>query len=80
MSNVYPSYTFEVVSYTPQSLIALNPLPDSLEHIILNLEQREFYIKDKVYKHGDQFTLYGMEAIRFKSLYVDNDTPILKLV
>lgn len=80
MSTIHPAYTFQVVSYTPQSLLSLRPYPDSLEHIILNLEKTEVYVKDKVYRHGDQFTLYGMEAIRFKELYVDSANPLLKIV
>ena len=78
-NTIFPAYTFEVVSYTPQTLLDLQPYPDSLEHLILNLQQREVYIKDKVYRHGDQFTVYGMEAIRFKQLFVDSENPILKI-
>lgn len=77
---IHPQYTFEVVTYTPESLVQLNPLPDSLEHLILNLQQTDVVIGNKKYRHGDRFTSYGMEALRFKDLYVDSANPVLKIV
>ena len=76
---IHPQYTFQVVTYTPQSLLQLNPLPDSLEHLILNLQQTDVFIGNKKYRHGDRFTAYGMEAIRLKQLYVESDNPVLKI-
>jgi len=78
--NLYPTYEFEVVTYTPESLVSLAPYPDSLEHLILNFESQEVIIGNIKYKHGDRFTAYGSQAIRFKELYVDSRIPILKII
>ena len=78
--NLYPAYEFEVVTYTPESLVSLAPYPDSLEHLILNFESQEVIIGNIKYKHGDRFTAYGLQAIRFKELYVDSTNPILKII
>lgn len=77
---IHPTYKFEVVTYTPESLVALAPYPDSLEHLILNLKAQEVVINNKSYRHGDQFTEFGSRAIRIKQLYVDSSDPVLKIV
>lgn len=79
LNYIHPQYTFQVITYTPQSLIALSPYPDSIEHLILNLQQTDVFVGNKKYRHGDIFTAYGMEAIRLKQLYVDVDNPVLQL-
>lgn len=77
---IHPTYTFEVVTYTPESLIALAPYPDSLEHLTLNLQAQEVVINNRRYKHGDQFTEFGSKAIYLKNVYVDSGNPVLKIV
>jgi hypothetical protein len=77
---IHPTYKFEVVTYTPESLIALAPYPDSLEHLTLNFQAQEVVINNRRYKHGDQFTESGSKAIRIKQLYVDSSDPVLKIV
>jgi len=77
---IHPTYTFEVVTYTPESLVALSPYPDSLEHLILNLQAQEVVINNRRYKHGDQFTEFGSKATHLKKLYVDSSDPVLKIV
>ena len=77
---IHPTYKFEVVTYTPESLVALAPYPDSLEHLILNLQAQEVVINNRRYKHGDQFTEFGSKAIHLKELYVDSSNPVLKIV
>ena len=78
-NTIHPVYTFEVFTYTPESIIALNPLPDSLDHLISNFENTEVVIGNRKYKHGDTFTAYGKQAIYLKQNYVDSPNPVLKL-
>lgn len=76
---VWPKIEFEVQTYTDQTLLDLRPYPDSLEHIILNLQNRSVLIDNKYYKHGDKLTFYGSEAFRVKQLYVDSPNPVMKI-
>jgi len=77
----YPTYTFEVIAYDLTTILA-EPLPDSLENILLGLENRTIWIKtiDLPKKHGDQFTVSGEQARYLKKIYVDVSEPLLKVV
>ena len=77
---IHPVYEFEVFTYTPESLVALNPLPDSLENLISNFKNMEVIIGNKKYKHGDRFTAYGKKALYFKKIFMDSPNPVLKFV
>ena len=76
-----PVYTFRVnvIDYT--SIFSQN-IPDSLEHIILNLENQTVYVSyvDKPLKHGDTFTLYGQKAIKCYQQYIGKLPKILEIV
>lgn len=80
MANPLPAYTFEVQAYTMENLIGLGYYGDFLEDIIRQREEATIWIISTPLKHGDQFTRYGAEALRIKSLFVDVDNPILKIV
>ena len=76
-----PTITFRVnvIDYT--AIVSQN-LPDSLEHIILNLENQSVYVHyvDKPLKHGDTFTLYGQKAIKCSQQYIGKLPKILEIV
>jgi hypothetical protein len=76
-----PTITFRVnvIDYT--AIVSQN-LPDSLEHIILNLENQSVYVPyvDKPLKHGDTFTLYGQKAIKCSQQYIGKLPKILEIV
>ena len=75
-----PAYTFEVQTYTMQELIGLGYYGDFLTDIIRQREEAVVHIINTPLKHGDQFTRYGAEALRFKKLFVDVENPILKII
>lgn len=77
----YPTYTFEVIAYDLSEILA-EPLPDSLENIVLGLENRTVWIKtiDTAMKHGDQFTVSGEQARYLKKIYVDVAEPLLAII
>jgi hypothetical protein len=76
-----PAYTFRVSVIDYTSIVSQN-LPDSLEHIILNLENQTVYVPyvDKPLKHGDTFTLYGQKAIKCYEQYIGKLPKILEIV
>lgn len=76
---IWPKIEFEIQTYNEKTLLDLQPYPDSLEHIILNLQNRSVLIDHKNYKHGDKLTFYGAEAFRIKQLYVDSPNPVMKI-
>lgn len=78
--NPSPAYTFEVQTYTMPELIGLGYYGDFLTDIIRQREESVVHIINRPLKHGDQFTLYGAEAVRFKKIYADVDNPILKIL
>ena len=81
LTYINPTITFRVnvIDYT--SIVSQN-LPDSLEHIILNLENQTVYVPyvDKPLKHGDTFTLYGQKAIKCYEQYIGKLPKILEIV
>ena len=81
LTYINPTITFRVnvIDYT--SIVSQN-LPDSLEHIILNLENQTVYVPyvDKPLKHGDTFTLYGQKAIKCSQQYIGKLPKILEIV
>jgi hypothetical protein len=81
LTYINPTITFRVnvIDYT--SIVSQN-LPDSLEHIILNLENQSVYVPyvDKPLKHGDTFTLYGQKAIKCSQQYIGKLPKILEIV
>jgi len=76
-----PKYRFRV-NLIDRSKILSSPLPDSLEHILLNLESTTVYIPyvQTPLKHGDEFTLYGSQAIRVYELYINKEPKVLELI
>lgn len=81
LTYINPTITFRVnvIDYT--SIFSQN-IPDSLEHIILNLENQSVYVPyvDKPLKHGDTFTLYGQKAIKCSQQYIGKLPKILEIV
>ena len=76
-----PKYTFRV-NLIDYPTIYSQPLPDSIDHIIKNLEDCTVYIQcvDRPLKHGDEFTLYGSKAIRVHEIYIGKEPKVLELV
>jgi hypothetical protein len=81
LTYINPTITFRVnvIDYTA---IVNQNLPDSLEHIILNLENQTVYVPyvDKPLKHGDTFTLYGQKAIKCRQQYIGKLPKVLEIV
>lgn len=81
LTYINPTITFRVnvIDYT--AIVSQN-LPDSLEHIVLNLENQTVYVPyvDKPLKHGDTFTLYGQKAIKCRQQYIGKLPKILEIV
>lgn len=75
-----PMYTFRVniIDYTS---IYSNTLPDSIDGIIRNLESASVYVPyvEQPLKHGDEFTLYGSQAIRVYEMYIGKEPKVLEL-
>jgi hypothetical protein len=76
-----PKYTFRV-NNIDYSKILSNPLPDSLDNIILGLESATIFVPyvDRPLKHGDEFTLYGSKAIKCYESYIGKEPKVLELV
>lgn len=76
-----PMYTFRVniIDYTT---IFSNSLPDSIDNLLLNLQTASVYVPyvERALKHGDEFTLYGSQAIRVYEMYIDKEPRVLELV
>jgi len=73
----YPQITFKVGTIDMHSIVS-NPQPDSnLENIINNLKNQTIWVPfvDKPLKHGDEFTLYGKEAMHVFNIFKKNLCP-----
>lgn len=80
--NSIPKITFRVntIDYTE---IYSNVMPDSnFKNIEKQLKEKTIYIpyvKDAL-KHGDEFSLTGIEAEKVKKLYIGKNPKILEIV
>jgi hypothetical protein len=67
----YPEVIFRVKTYDPLQFVGQN-FPDSnVNNIIRNLENQTVWIENWPYelKHGDEFTLYGEQALQTLNAY-----------
>jgi hypothetical protein len=67
-----PEYTFRVIAYSPIDIIN-NSLKDSYEKLEKALKKQEIYIEtmDRKFRHGDTFTVAGLQAVYLKDTYVN---------
>jgi hypothetical protein len=67
----YPEVIFRVKTYDPLQFVGQN-FPDSnINNILLNLQNQTVFIENWPYplKHGDEFTLYGEQALQTLNAY-----------
>ena len=77
-----PIYYFKVNLLKPEVIFANYP-DSNLDNIKNQLINSTIWVEGVPYslKHGDVFTLSGMQALKVKELYIDsNQTPILEIV
>jgi len=76
-----PVYTFIVNNIDYQTIYS-QPLPNSIENLILNLNNQAVYVPyiNKPLKNGDIFTLYGKRAQFVKDNYIGKSPKILELL
>ena len=77
-----PIYYFKVNLLKPEVIFANYP-DSNLDNIKNQLINSTIWVEGVPYplKHGDVFTLSGMQALKVKELYIDsNQTPILDIV
>lgn len=76
-----PVYTFLVDNIDYQT-IYLQPLPNSIDVVIENLNNQAIYVPfvNKPLKNGDVFTLFGKEAKYVYEMFVDKKPRILTLL
>lgn len=80
--NSIPKITFKVntIDYTE---IYSNMLPDSnFNNIEKQLKEKTIFIPyvKQALKHGDEFFLIGLEALKVKKMYIGKNPKILEIV
>lgn len=80
-NNPLPVYTFRVNIIDPEVIFS-QPLADTYENTILNLQTASVYVPyiNRPLKNGDTFTLTGSRAIRVYDMYIGKKPRVLELI